>query len=100
MAGGDTDAETELVTEAAPFVDKRRDLVSHLDRHAHRAHRRIGAWNWIVENDQQAVAGEVLQGALETIDRFPKAAIIFLQDSDDVFGLGVFGKCGEAAKIA
>src|SRR3974390_2225544 len=47
MAGGDADAETELVTEAAPFLDKRRDVAAHLYRHTHGAHRGIGTWNRI-----------------------------------------------------
>src|SRR5215831_15906687 len=100
MAGRDADPETQLVTIAAPSLGKRRDVAAHFNRHAHCAHRRIGTRNRIVEDDQEAVAGEVLQGAFKAVDRFAETAIIFLQHRDDVFRLGVFGKCGEAAKIA
>ena len=75
-------------------------MTAHFDRHTDRSQCGIGTRNRIVEDDQQTVAGEVLQGAFETIDRFAKTAIIFLQHRDDVFGLGVLGKSGEAAKIA
>src|SRR5436190_2073253 len=46
------------------------------------------------------VAEEMLQCTFEPVDRFAETAIIFLQHGDDVFRLGVLGKCGKAAKVA
>src|SRR5579862_2169523 len=100
VACGDADAEAELMAQSAPPLRKRRDTVAHLDSHAHRTHRRIGAGDRIVEENQQAVAGEVLQRALEAVDGFAEAAIIVLQHGDDVLGFGALGESGKAAKIA
>ena len=88
------------MTVSAPLFRERRDVRAHFNRHAHRAQRGVGTRNRIVEDDQKTIAGEMLQRAFETIDRFAETAIIFLQDRDDVLRLGVLGKGGKAAKVA
>jgi hypothetical protein len=64
------------------------------------AGRRIGTWDRIVENDHNTVALKMLERAIEAIDRFAERVIVVLQDGNDVFGLGLFGKRGKAAEVA
>src|ERR1700761_2219542 len=100
MPRSDADTEAQRVAEAAPFLHQTCDPPAHFDGHAHRAQRRIGAGQRIVEDDQKAVAGEMLQRSLEAIDRFAETLIIFLQYRDDVFRLSAFGERGEATQVA
>src|SRR6516162_4864462 len=100
VSRSDADAEAELVAEPAPLADQSSDAFAHFDRHAYRALSRIGTGDRIVEDDQQAVAGEMLQRALEAVDLLAETAVVVLQHGDDVLGLGALGERGEAAQVA
>src|SRR5580704_15056306 len=100
MARRYADAEAELVAEPTPLLGERRHPRPHFHRHANRALRRIGTRDRIVEDDEQAVTGEMLQRAVKAIDLLAETAIVFLQDRNDVFRLGTLGKGGEPAQVA
>src|SRR5258708_1624536 len=100
IAMGDPYSEAEVVAELAPLDREIGDRVAHLDRHSHRTHRRIGAWQWIIEQDVEAVAGKALQCTLVLVDERTKNVVIRAQDRHHLLRLGGLGEGPEAAQVA
>jgi hypothetical protein len=93
-------AEAECEAAAAPLVEQPLDAVAHGDRHLHRARRRVGTGDGIVEEHHEPVAGEPLERTLVAGDESPDRRVIVAQQAHHVFGIGFLGESGEAAKIA
>src|SRR5579863_2374521 len=100
VARGYADAKAQLMAVAAPRLGERRDVPPHLDRHLHGARRWLLAGNGIVEDDQETVAGEILERGVKAIDGFAKTVIIFPQDRYDIFRFCRLGERGEPAQVA
>jgi hypothetical protein len=54
----------------------------------------------VVEEDVDAVAGEVLERPLELDDSAADRAVVLAQNAEQLLGLGRLGEGGEAAQVA
>ena len=62
--------------------------------------RRVGTRQRIVEQDQDVVAGEALDGALELVDQGAERVVILAQHRHHLLGLGRLGEGREVAQVA
>src|SRR5262249_35383141 len=84
---------------ATPSSNQLASLLAHRHRHLDRALRRVGTRHRIVEEDHDAVAGELIECPLKLADEWPQCAVIFTQEVENLLGLGGFREGGVAAQV-
>src|SRR5215216_575813 len=96
----DADAETERVAALAPCLDQLVEALAHSQGHAHRAFGMVGTRHGIIEQDEDAVAGEALQGSFIAKDELAHRLVVLTQHRHHFFRLGDLGETGKAADVA
>src|SRR5579883_1079817 len=100
IALGDAYAEADGVPAPAPRLGQALHGSAHGHREIDGAHGWIGAGERIVEEDQDSVAHESLDGAAAVEDQRTHGLVIAAQESHHVLGLGGLGESREAPQIA
>ena len=75
----DADAEIEIVAELHPALAQRRERGLHLERRKGGARRRIRKRQGIVEENQDAVSGEAVDGAFVAGDDRAHRRVVFAE---------------------
>src|SRR3972149_2162244 len=100
VADRHADAEAELVAALAPPAPAGLETLAHGDRHAHGALLVVGLRHGIVEEDEDAVTGEVLEGATVLDDQAAHLRVVLAQHVQQLFRLRRLGEGGEATQAA
>ncbi len=90
-------AEAEDVSATPPRDRELVDGRTHRQRHPEPALRMIGLRYGIVQDHEQAVADEALQGPSKGEGLSPERGVVLAQDRHDFLGLGALREGREAA---
>ena len=96
----DSDGEVEVVALATPPLRQLADADPHRDRHPHRAQRRVVAWDRVVEEHHETVAGEALERPLEAVHQIAQRGVVLPSTCHHVLGLDRLRERREAAQVA
>src|SRR5262249_3537201 len=72
----------------------------HRHRHLDRSLGRVGDWYGVIEEDHNAVTGELVERALELADQRSQRPVVLAQEVEDLLRLGGLSEGGVAAQIA
>ena len=95
----DAHPEAEVVSLAAPPLRQLGDPGPHVHRHPHRTVRCVRAGDGVVEEDEQPVAGEVLEGALVREHQLAERQVVVGQHLHGLLRLAALGERGEATQV-
>ena len=100
VATRDADAKTQRMTVLAPALGKLAHVITHSRGHAHGSLGMIGAWQRIVEYNEQSVAHEPFERSFMPDDVLSQAGVVFAEYRHHLLGFGGFGKGRETPEIA
>src|SRR5919108_2444543 len=100
VAGSDADPEREFDAALAPAVRKLVEAFLCREREADGLKLVVLDWHWVVEENHQAVAGEVLKRPFIGRDQLTKGTVVGTEHFEQLLRLCRLDEAREAAKVA